>query len=115
MVFVVEKVALWRLFSGHFDFSCQFSFHQLLYSCHVVPALSASLNTQHRKRKPLLFWGSIPDMLIISVQLYFLNSFFIFFSVFKFYLVLFFSFCYTSAALFKAIGFCFTPPPLVRS
>jgi hypothetical protein len=34
MGFVVDKVALGHVFSDYFDFSCQFSFHQLLHTHH---------------------------------------------------------------------------------
>jgi hypothetical protein len=32
MGFVVDKVALWQVFSQYFGFPCQFSFHQLLHT-----------------------------------------------------------------------------------
>jgi hypothetical protein len=30
--FVVDKVALWQVFSDYFGFPCQFSFHRLLHT-----------------------------------------------------------------------------------
>jgi hypothetical protein len=35
MGFVVEKVALWQVFSEYFGFPCQFSFHQLIHIHHL--------------------------------------------------------------------------------
>jgi hypothetical protein len=32
--FVVDKVALWQVFSEYFSFPCQFSFHRLLHTHH---------------------------------------------------------------------------------
>jgi hypothetical protein len=38
--FVVDKVALWQVFSEYFGFHCQSSFHQLL---HNHPRLSSTV------------------------------------------------------------------------
>jgi hypothetical protein len=35
--FVVDKVALGQVFSEYFGFPCQFSFHRLLHTHHLLP------------------------------------------------------------------------------
>jgi hypothetical protein len=74
--FVVDKVALGHVFSKHFGFPCQSSFHQLL---HNHPRLSSGTGTIGQKWPQYSFKKIQPEkrvyeQVVLHLSLKYLNS-----------------------------------------
>jgi hypothetical protein len=51
--FVLDKVALWQVFSEYFGFSCQSSFHQLLHNHHHLSSGAGTIGQKWPQYKGL--------------------------------------------------------------